>query len=119
MGSFFAASGLLFFGVSDSYILAYFALLIAGIGVSGFATMQSTIVLITARENVRGRALGVITLGIGTQPIGALIIGALASFQGPVFAVTIHSTLAIILVSLVAVLFRKLWGRISVVNVQK
>ena len=119
LGSFFAASGLLFFGVSNSYILAYFALLIAGIGVSGFATMQSTIVLITARENVRGRALGVITLGIGTQPIGALIIGALASFQGPVFAVTIHSTLAIILVSLVAVLFRKLWGRISVDNVQK
>lgn len=113
LGSILAAAGLLFFGVSNSYMVAYFSLLIAGIGVSGFATMQSTIVLITAHDNVRGRALGVITLGIGTQPIGALIIGALASLQGPVFAVTIHATLAIILVSLVAILFRNLWGKIS------
>jgi len=42
-----------------------------------------------------------------------LIIGALASLQGPVFAVTIHATLAIILVSLVAIFFRNLWGKIS------
>ena len=113
LGSLLAAAGLLLFGISNSYIFAYFALLLAGIGVSGFATMQSTIVLITARDNVRGRALGVITLGIGTQPIGALIIGALASLQGPVFAVTIHATIGIILVCLVAIFFRNLWGKIS------
>ena len=53
--------------------------------------MQSTIVVIASSEDMRGRALGVISLAIGAGPVGALMIGALAETTSPPLAIAIFA----------------------------
>ena len=67
-GSLLALLGPLVFSMSPWYILSLPVLLLLGLGTAGFGAMQSTIVLLAAREEMRGRALGVLSLAIGTGP---------------------------------------------------
>ncbi len=83
-------------------------LLGAGIGVSGFATNQSTIILANVPEDVRGRAMGVLTAAIGTMPFGALLIGALASATSAPLAIIIMAGLCTTLVALITLLSPRL-----------
>src|SRR4029453_15615401 len=57
-------------------------LVLIGAAESGFATMQSTLVLLTAPEDRRGGAMGILSACIGTQPLGTLWIGLLATGIG-------------------------------------
>ena len=75
-GSLASLVALLLFSMSKWYLLSLPLLLLLGIGTSGFGTMQSTIVLLVSKPEIRGRALGVVTLAIGAGPIGALTVGA-------------------------------------------
>ncbi len=61
---------------------------------SGFATMQSTLVLLAAPEHARGGAMGILSACIGTQPVGTLLIGFLASGVGVRGAMAAHAVLA-------------------------
>jgi predicted MFS family arabinose efflux permease len=85
----------------------------AGLGISGFGTMQATIVILVAREEMRGRALGVMSLAIGASPLGALLVGGLASAFGPMEAVALMAGVGIVTVALVGVLMPSLRGRIE------
>lgn len=53
-----------------------------GLANAGFGTMQSTIVLLRAPERARGRVMGVLSVCIGTQPLGSLWLGYAASEFG-------------------------------------
>lgn len=55
---------------------------------SGFATMQSIIVISSTPTEIRGRVLGVLAASIGTGPLGALLVGGLAVLWGANNAVT-------------------------------
>ncbi|MCY4514027.1 MAG: hypothetical protein OXC69_02635, partial [Candidatus Tectomicrobia bacterium] len=66
-------------------------------------TMQSTLILILAKDEMRGRALGVISLAIGAGPVGSLFIGAVADSVSPVFAMRAFALAGIVVLS-VAVL---------------
>jgi MFS family permease len=57
-------------------------LVMIGMAESGFATMQSTLVLLSAPEDRRGGAMGILSACIGTQPLGTLAIGLLAASLG-------------------------------------
>ena len=57
-------------------------LLVMGAAESGFATMQSTLVLLAAPERLRGAVMGILSACIGTQPLGTLAIGLLAASLG-------------------------------------
>src|SRR3989441_330094 len=65
-GSLLALVGLFGFSMSRWYILSLPVLLLLGLGTAGFGAMQSTIILLAAREEMRGRPLGVLSLAIGT-----------------------------------------------------
>jgi MFS family permease len=93
-------------------------LLILGLGSSGFGAMQSTLVLLLAREQMRGRALGVLSLAIGAGPLGSLLIGAVASTIHPVFAVRMHALLGIIALAGILLLFPVIWDRTQVAGGQ-
>ncbi len=69
-------------GTSRVYSLSLALLFLAGLGQVGFGTMQSTIVLHSAPEELRGRAMGAVSLAIGVGPIGTLMAGALAETLG-------------------------------------
>ena len=88
-------------------------LVLLGLGTAGFGTMQSTIVVITASDDMRGRALGVISLAIGAGPIGALLIGLVAEFTSPSSAIMMFASLGVITVGSVALLMPELRGRMT------
>jgi MFS family permease len=110
-GSLLALLALLLFSLSTWYVVSLPALLFLGLGTAGFGTMQSTLVMLSAREEMRGRALGVLSLAIGAGPFGSLLIGAIASAIHPVFAVRMHALLAIILLALVTIVFPAICDR--------
>ena len=73
---------LIVFAFAPWYWIALPLLFIAGFAMSGFATMQSVIVVISTNPAMRGRVLGVLTVAIGSGPIGALIVGILGNNIG-------------------------------------
>lgn len=103
IGSTIALVALLLFSLSRSYELSFGILLILGLGGAGFGTMQSLIVMLVSREEMRGRALGVISLAIGTGPLGLLMTGAVADWLSPTTAIGINATVGLLLMALVAV----------------
>jgi MFS family permease len=86
--------------MSPWYIVSFPLLFLVGMGTACFGTMQSTIVMLASTDEMRGRALGVISLAIGAGPLGSLVLGAIADAVSPVFAVRAHALLGIILLSL-------------------
>jgi predicted MFS family arabinose efflux permease len=70
------------FALAPTPVPAGIALLITGIGGAAFATMQTTIVYLAAPAELRSRMLGVLSVCIGTGPIGFLWLGWLADRIG-------------------------------------
>jgi MFS family permease len=108
-GSMLGLVMLLCFSMVRWYYVALPVLFVLGFGTSGFSTMQSTLVMLRAREEMRGRALGIISLAIGAGPIGALMVGAIASMSSTPFAIGFDAVLGIVLLSSVALLMPSLW----------
>jgi MFS family permease len=88
--------------------LAGLALLAAGIGGSGFAITQSTLAFNTARPEMRGRILGLLSVAIGTGPIGFIQLGLLADAVGAPLAIVITSCEGL----LALLLTRRIWREI-------
>jgi MFS family permease len=82
-GSILGLCFLCVFAAASWYPLALVALLVAGFGTSGFATMQSALVMITADDAMRGRALGLLSMAIGALPFAMLMLGGVAQAIGP------------------------------------
>jgi MFS family permease len=72
-------------------------LVVIGALESGFAAMQSTLVLLAAPEASRGGAMGILSACIGTQPLGTLWIGLLAAGAGVPVAMAANAGLALLL----------------------
>lgn len=102
---------LLAFSFAKSFGVSLPLLLILGLGTSGFSAMQATIVILVAREELRGRVLGVVSLAIGTGPLGALLIGGIADATSPTFAIRLNAIIAIALTALVWVFMRRMRQR--------
>ena len=85
----------LLFSFSKIYLLSLFSLFLLGVSVSGFSAMQSTLVILKTEKNIHGKALGLLTMAMGFQPIGALIIGFFATLQGSLFAIQATSILCV------------------------
>ncbi len=112
-GSMLGLLMLLLFSFSEWYGASLSLMLILGLGTAGFGTMQATIILLVARDDMRGRGLGIITLAIGAGPIGALLIGAVAERMGAPIALTINAVLGIVTVGLTGALLSSLLGRMT------
>jgi MFS family permease len=70
------------FALVQSPLLAGAALLLTGLAGAGFATMQATLVYLASPPEMRSRILGVLTVCIGTGPIGFVWLGLLADRIG-------------------------------------
>ena len=77
---------------SPWYMLAFGVLILGGVGQSGFGTMQSTITMLAAPPEMRGRMVGLMSvcIGIGT-PLGGLAIGLMAENFGTPWAITVNA----------------------------
>lgn len=91
------------FAAADWYPVALVALVFAGVGASGFATMQSALVMTTATDEMRGRALGLLSMCIGVLPFAMLTLGGTAEAVGPSAAVISGVILGLLLMVVWAV----------------
>lgn len=97
-----------FASAPDARVAAVF-LVFGGISGVGFAVMQATLVYRDAPVEMRGRLLGVLSVCIGTGPIGFMYLGFLADALTPRGA-----TVALAAQGLVAlILTRRYWAAIA------
>ncbi len=103
-GSLLFATTVLVFAAVPWYGLSLPLVFVGGLGMAGFGAMQSIIILSATPTEMRGRVLGVLTVAIGSGPLGALLIGRLSQDLGPRVGVAIIGAagLAGILISAVA-----------------
>ncbi len=94
---------LLVFSQSTFYPLSWLMLLFAGIGQACFGTMQSSIILLGASDEMRSRTMGLVVLAIGGGPLGQLQTGALAESYGAPFALSLQAVMAGVLIAVIGV----------------
>ena len=105
-GSVFSLGGglmlicIFFFALSPIYSVSVLFVFIAGVGMAGFATMQTAMVLRSAPVETRGRAMGTVAMGIGASPVGILVVGFLAEKLGVQLALALLASVGVITVIL-------------------
>src|SRR5216684_7065547 len=101
-GSFLFLGGVIAMALSQWYGLAFVLLLIGGLGTAAFSNTQTSLILIEAPPATRSRVMGIVTMCIGTGPIGVLMIGALSEEIGPPAAILVMAGSGVIGLSLIA-----------------
>ena len=98
---------LMLMAVSPFYWLAFALLVIGGFGTAGFGNMQSTLMLTEAPPEMRSRLMGVVTVCIGTGPLGQLAAGALSDGLGTRGAVIAMAAAGLVLTGAMVVALRR------------
>lgn len=99
-GPFFGMVSLIVFALMDVFAIALLMLVLTGIGSAGFASVQSALVLSISPPEMRGRAMGLLSMSIGALPFGMLSLGLLAERVGPQTAVICSTSGGIVLLIL-------------------
>ena len=73
---------LIVFALVPNVPIAGAALLFTGVSNAGFSVMQATLIYLAAPAEMRGRMYGVLSVCIGSGPIGFLALGVLADLIG-------------------------------------
>ena len=88
------------FGVGNSYGLVLAAIIVSGIGSGFFGATQSTLVMAAVPEHARGRALGLLSMAIGSLPAGMYVLGEIAERTGASAALVINSVIGLVVLAL-------------------
>ena len=105
-GTLLALCAVTLFGLSRVYELSLALTLVGGFGTARFSTMQSTLPYVLSTPEMRARVMGVLSVAIGTGPIGVLHVGLLAEWFGAANAVVIMGAEGILVLGLIF-LFRR------------
>jgi MFS family permease len=81
--------GVVGMALSPWYGLAFVLLFIGGLGTAAFSNMQTTLILVEAPAAMRSRVMGIVTMCIGTGPLGVLAVGMLSERLEPATAILI------------------------------
>ena len=104
-GSFLFGICIIAFVFSKVLFVSILLMIIGGFGMAGFGTLQSILIISSSYQKIRGRVLGILAITIGTQPIGAFILGYYSREYGSVNAVKISVLIAMILLIAVTILY--------------
>ena len=116
-GRIFVAGALLFvamvlaFSASASVTLSMLALFLAGLGVAGFGSMQSTLLITNSDPGMRSRVMGVLVVCIGAGPPGVLLVGVLGERFSAASALTVTAGAGTLALMIAAWVWRTLWRR--------
>jgi hypothetical protein len=100
--------GLIAFALAPVPVLASAALLLTGLSGAAFATLQATMVYLAAPLEMRSRILGVLSVCIGTGPIGFLWLGWLADRIGAPQATAITGAMGLLALAATYPLWRRI-----------
>ena len=104
-GSFLFGICIIAFVISKVFFVSILLMIIGGFGMAGFGTLQSILIISASDQKIRGRVLGILAITIGTQPIGAFLLGYYSREYGSVNAVKISVLIAMILLIAVTILY--------------
>jgi len=114
-GKVFLAGALLFLSMILTFSFSVYlaasmvALFLAGVGIAGFGSMQSTILISNATPVVRSRVMGVLVLCIGAAPPGILLVGGISNVVGATTALAITAGTGTACIALAALCWPALW----------
>ncbi|MEE3259154.1 MAG: MFS transporter [Candidatus Latescibacterota bacterium] len=94
VGSLLSALGVAVFAIGETFTLSLALLFCSGLGQAGFSIMQSSIILVEAPDEMRGRAMSALVVAIGIGPFGRLQSGAMAEVWGARVAVGVMALMA-------------------------
>ena len=100
--------GVVIFALSPGVVPATVGLLLTGVSGAAFATLQATLVYLAAPPEMRPRVMGVLSVCIGTGPLGFLWLGWLANLVGASTATALTGGLGLV----VLLALRPLWRAI-------
>jgi MFS family permease len=89
-------ASMLLLAPSNSVSIAAAALLITGACAASFDLLQQTLVQLAVPEEQRGRAVGLWVLGIGSAPLGNLVMGTSVAVLGAPIALAINGGLVLL-----------------------
>ncbi len=84
------------FATSPYFTSSIAMLWLAGFGISGFSAMQSAILISNSPAEMRPRIMGLLSMCIGSAPIGVMITGTIADHYSAATAVQIMATTGLI-----------------------
>ena len=99
---------LIVFALATDPMMAGIALVVTGLGGAAFAAMQATIVYLAAPAHMRSRVLGVLSVCIGTGPIGFVWLGWLADRIGAHYATVVTGALGLLALAAAQPLWRRI-----------
>ncbi len=94
-GSFLFLGGVIAMALSPWYALGFALLVAGGLGTAAFSNMQTALVLIEAPPAARSRVMGLVTMCIGTGPLGVLAVGAMSERIGPAAAILVMAGIGV------------------------
>jgi predicted MFS family arabinose efflux permease len=97
------------FALSHVYSFSWVMLVCAGMGMSCFGTLQSSIILLSTSDEMRSRVMGILVLAIGGDPLGQLLIGALAERVGVQATLAGQATAAAVALALIVAWLPAVW----------
>ena len=86
---------LIVFALVPDVPIAGAALLLTGVSNAGFSVMQATLIYLAAPPEMRGRLYGVLSVCIGSGPIGFLALGVLADMIGASLATALSGAVGL------------------------
>jgi MFS family permease len=92
---------------APTFAIACALLVTGGIGSAAFANMQTSLIVLHAPPHIRSRLMGLLTVCIGSGPLGILLIGALADRMGPLLAVNVMATAGFVAVGTIGLVWRR------------
>jgi hypothetical protein len=84
--------------------------LVGGLGIALYSNVQTTIALAEAPAAMRSRVMGLITVAIGTWPVGMLLAGWLADRIGPLWALGALGAAGLVWLACVATFYARARG---------
>jgi MFS family permease len=89
---------ILSFSFSRHYFLSLSLLIMGGMGLVVFSTFNQTLLQLNVEDDYRGRVLSLYTMSQGLNPLGALVMGFVASeFLGTAHAIAAFCVVALVL----------------------
>ena len=88
------------FAQFTSYIGVFISLLLASLAFGLFGATQGALVMSVASDEMRGRAMGLLSMAIGALPVGMYVLGELAEAIGAPNAVTAFNLTGLVLLVL-------------------
>jgi MFS family permease len=93
--------------LAPTFSMACLLMTLGGFGSAAFANMQTSLIVLHAPMHIRSRLMGLLTVCIGMNPLGILLMGMIADSAGPRVAIDLVAAVGFVTVAIIGVRWRR------------